>query len=164
MNALKSAGEFERASTPCRSSCSFIDAVDNARTISRLMAATIGAGVWAGATIPHHEVALNPGAVSAIAGRFGIDDDRVGLVTAIARRRFDLMCGTTARALAKLIAIWPPIRSTMAGPVPLYGTCTISMPNVVPNMTPARCCELPMPFDPYVSLPGRAFGERYELG
>src|SRR3954471_20653437 len=111
MNALNSAGEFERASTPCRSSCSFIDAVDNARTISRLMAATIGAGVWAGATIPHHEVALNPGAASAIAGRFGIDDDRVGLVTAIARRRFDLMCGTTARALAKLIAIWPPIRS-----------------------------------------------------
>ena len=92
MNAWNSPGVLERGSTPWRSSCSFMPAVLSARAISSLSAARMASGVRAGATIPHHDVALNPGTVSAIAGTLGNAGDRFKLVTAIAFNRFVLMC------------------------------------------------------------------------
>jgi len=148
MNAWNSAGFIERGSTPWRSSCSFMDAVSRARAISAEIFETMLFGVRAGATIPHHDMALKPGELSATAGTLGSAVDRFGLVTPIAFNRPAFTCGTTASALAKLIEIWLEMRSTMAGPVPLYGTWTMSMPKAVPNITPERCCELPMPFEP----------------
>ena len=33
---------------------------------------------------------------------------------------------------------WPAARSVKAGPVPLYGTCVVSTPDITLNNTPAR--------------------------
>src|SRR5256885_13594261 len=45
----------------------------------------------------------------------------------------------------------------MAGPAPLYGTCTISARARMRNSSPARCDELPTPAEAKLSVPGFAF-------
>ena len=44
---------------------------------------------------------------------------RLLLLTAIARRRPDFICGCTGTIAANMKSIWPPINSVSAGPVPL---------------------------------------------
>ena len=58
-----------------------------------------------------------------------------------------LMCGSTGGIVSKFIETWPASRSTTAGPLPLYGTCTIFVPVSSVNSSPARCCVLPTPED-----------------
>ena len=42
----------------------------------------------------------------------------------------------------------PVISPSSAGAVPLYGTCTMSMPVARLNISVARCCEEPTPPEP----------------
>ena len=50
--------------------------------------------------------------------------------------------------LSNMKSIWPPIRSTIAGELPLYGTCWASIFTTDLNSSALRCPELPLPPDP----------------
>ena len=50
----------------------------------------------------------------------------------------------------------PLTRSGSAVVVPLYGTCRMSMPAMLLNVSPAMCSELPCPSEAKLSLPGLA--------
>ena len=51
----------------------------------------------------------------------------------------------------------PLVRSCNAGAVPLYGTCTILMPVLRLNISPAMCSNEPGPVEPKVSPFGCVF-------
>ncbi len=59
-------------------------------------------------------------------------------------------------AVAKIAAIWPPIKSIIAGAAPLYGTCNMSMPVWRLNTSDAICSIEPLPAEPNASCPGFA--------
>jgi hypothetical protein len=82
---------------------------------------TIGGGVAAGKATPCHDIAWNPGTVSAMAGISGAVNQRSGDVTAIARTRPAFACGSTVGMLPKVMCTTPEITSAMPGPPPLYG-------------------------------------------
>jgi len=69
-------------------------------------------------------------------------------VTASALNLPDWICATTLAAVAKESWIWPPIRSTIAGPPPLYGMCVIFVPACRLNSSRARCPVPPTPEEP----------------
>ena len=51
----------------------------------------------------------------------------------------------------------PASSSVSIGDSPLNGTCSMSMPALVLNSSPARCAPEPLPVEPNVRLPGLAF-------
>ena len=55
------------------------------------------------------------------------------------------ICGTEARYEFISRWLWPPMTSIIAGPPPLNGTCTTSMPAIIANRTEAVCVKLPTP-------------------
>ena len=63
-------------------------------------------------------------------------------------------CGTVEVGLENISATWPPSRSLIAGPAPLYGTCTRSVFVVSLNSSPTMCG--PAEVEAKVSLPGSA--------
>ena len=65
--------------------------------------------------------------------------------------------GSTAGTTENRVCICPPARSTSAGVMDLYGTCTRSMPAMVFNISAHRCGGDPLPPEPYESAPGFAF-------
>ena len=72
---------------------------------------------------------------------------------AACRRR----CAASPRRRGENIrSMRPPSRSVTAGPVPRYGTCSISMPAICMNSAPERCDAEPTPDEPKLSLPGLA--------
>ncbi|MCY1356593.1 hypothetical protein D9M69_430510 [compost metagenome] len=79
---------------------------------------------------------------------------RWSLGTASARRLPALTCGSSAGMLSIMKSIWPATRSVMAGPVPLYGTCSACSPACCLSSSPASCAGEPLPGDPKDSLPG----------
>ena len=44
----------------------------------------------------------------------------------------------------------------VAGATPRYGTCSMLMPVIILNSSPAMCCGVPLPLDAMLSLPGLA--------
>jgi len=58
--------------------------------------------------------------------------------------------------LSKVIATCPPTTSASAGGLPRYGMCCISTPVIVLNSSPERCCDVPLPLDAKLYLPGLA--------
>ena len=48
------------------------------------------------------------------------------------------------------------MRSVTAGPLPLYGTCSMSTLAIEANSSPARWIEVPLPAEANVTLPGWA--------
>lgn len=60
------------------------------------------------------------------------------LVTARALNLPDLTCGATAITLANISCVSPAIKALIAGPTPLYGTCTILTPAMSLNNSPER--------------------------
>jgi hypothetical protein len=50
----------------------------------------------------------------------------------------------TLAGFAKASCTWPPSRSIIAGPPPLYGTCCIFTPASISNMTADRCVAPPV--------------------
>ena len=93
---------------------------------------------------------------SASVGTFGNSAMRLAVVTASI---FMLLLRTkpiTELTVSVMNSICPPTRSTSAGALPLYGTCVASRPLVCTNWKAARWVTLPLPAEPYDSLPGWA--------
>src|ERR1700687_3011591 len=108
--------------------------------------------VPAGASTPNHDGTSNPGKPdSAIVGTCGTAGDRVLFATASTRSLPAFADGMTAASPPNETATWPPSRSLIAAPLPLYGTCTMSIFAMMLNSAPARCDGAPMPADAYVT-------------
>ncbi|MNV64515.1 hypothetical protein D3C71_1571620 [compost metagenome] len=60
----------------------------------------------------------------------------------------DLICGIADTTVSNKMGICPPIRSVMAGPLPLYGMCVMCVPASAWNISPAKCDTVPMPNEP----------------
>ncbi|MCY1245587.1 hypothetical protein D9M72_587510 [compost metagenome] len=67
------------------------------------------------------------------------------------------MCCRLDATLAKNSGTCPAMTSVMAGPPPLYGTCSRSTPARCSNNTPARCCAEPLPEEAKATEPGFCF-------
>ena len=65
-------------------------------------------------------------------------------------------CCDTSIGLANIIPMCPATRSVTAGPPPLYGTCVKSVPVRSLKSSVARCGTLPLPGEPYMTVPGFA--------
>src|SRR3954468_13038148 len=85
-------------------------------------------------------------------------EERLALVTAIARKRPPFTNGTTDNAVLNATARRPALKSASPGPLPLYGTCVSVTPAIDANNSPPRCVGLPVPAEGYVSSPGLARG------
>ena len=79
------------------------------------------------------------------------------MVTASARRLPAFASGSAVVMLSKVIVTWPPTTSCSAGGLPLYGTCCMSTPAMLLKSSPDRCCDVPLPLEANVYLPGFAF-------
>ena len=97
--------------------------------------------------MPHQELASKPGTVSEIGGTSGSTGERSGVATPIARSLPALNCSPAVSVSANITCTCPPTRSSSAGAPPLYGTCTMSMPVIILNISAAIWLALPMPAD-----------------
>ena len=68
--------------------------------------------------------------VSAMVGKSGNSAERAAPVVPIMRSVPAAMCGVTTSAGENSMSMRPPSRSVTAGPVPRYGTCSMSMPAI----------------------------------
>ena len=103
-------------------------------------------GVLPGASTPHQVPTSKPGRpASATVGVSGNSGERRALVTAssgsLPSRTWARMVGT----VAKNRSTRPASSSTVAGPLPLKGTCVSSSPARWRNISPARWLMLPLP-------------------
>ena len=89
-------------------------------------------------------------------GKSGNSAERAAPVVPITRSVPAAICGVTTSAGENIMSMRPPRRSVTAGPVPRYGTCSMSMPAICANSAPDRCEAEPAPDEPKVSLPGFA--------
>ena len=95
-----------------------------------------------------HVNTSNPGhPSSAIVGTSGSDGSRVAVVTASARSLPAFTCGEALTTLSIMIGTWPAITSISAGPLPLYGTCSMSMPAARLKSSMPRWDGEPLPID-----------------
>jgi len=58
--------------------------------------------------------------------------------------------------LSNITCTWPEMRSTSAGPAPLYGTCSILQPVIIENISPDMCTDVPVPDEAQLIFPGFA--------
>ncbi len=93
-------------------------------------------------------------------GMSGAVNQRSSEVTAIGRTLPARACAITVGMLPKVMCTWPPITSVSAGPPPLYGMCSMSVPVIALNISPDRCSEVPCPDDAKAYLPGSFFSRR----
>ena len=82
---------------------------------------------------------------SATVGRSGSTEERCALVTARPRTAPDCTCGAAVRTRSNISETCPEMRSFSAGALPLYGTCTMSIPVIDLSSSPARWLEVPLP-------------------
>lgn len=82
---------------------------------------------------------------SASDGTPGAAGERLACVTASARSWPDWINGASVGQVPNSIGTCPPITSSSACVVPLYGTCSSVMPALCRNSSPARCSPLPTP-------------------
>src|SRR3954462_9369872 len=78
---------------------------------------------------------------------------RLGVVTAKALTFLASIWLLVLVVWSHIRSIWPPIRSVMAGPVPLYGTGVMSTFIADWNKRPHRCEAEPTPALPRLILP-----------
>src|SRR5207253_8074722 len=115
-------------------------------------------GVPAGAKTPCQDPTSNPATPdSASVGTSGATDERLAVVTASARSLPAFASGHAVVILSKVIATRPPTTSCSAGGLPLYGMCCMSTPAIALNSSPDKCCEVPLPLEAKLYLPGFAF-------
>src|SRR5690349_13926718 len=111
----------------------------------------------AGPIIPPHEYASKPGSpASATVGNSGSDGTRFALPTPSARTRPLFTSGRIDGMLLHVSWASPDSTATIAGAVPLYGTCRIFTLPIELKSSAARCAELPAPGDEYEIWPGFA--------
>ncbi|MNX81541.1 hypothetical protein D3C86_1132320 [compost metagenome] len=112
-------------------------------------------GVPAGAARPYHCVMVISMPSSLKVGTSGNTGLRWLPVRASTRNWPCCTCGTSGDAVAKNMSICPPIMSVMAGPDPLYGTCSsfrwpssliVSMPMWAAPPVPVEAKVISLPF------------------
>ena len=54
---------------------------------------------------------------------------------------------SVAAGVSNVYCTWPAMRSMIDGPLPLYGTCTVSMPAVALKSSPTRWFDVLLPYD-----------------
>ena len=69
-------------------------------------------------------------------------------VMAIARTLPAFASGAEVLKTSNIRSVWPPTRPISAGPLPLYGTWTMSTFASRLKYSPARCAALPLPNEP----------------
>src|SRR3546814_7107165 len=79
--------------------------------------------------------------------------ERASLVTARALSLPAFTCGRDVEMLSNINDTSPASKATTAGPLPLYGTCSMSMPVAFLNISADRWLVLPGPAEAKVSLP-----------
>ena len=122
----------------------------NVLTNAPLTASTISRGAPAGITTPCHEPPskpLRPDSTpdSAMVGTSGRVGRRSRVDTASTRNRPDWTYGSAATAVLNATSMSPETWSISAGPVPLYGTCTMLTPPRRLNISISRCELVPLP-------------------
>ena len=145
------------ASAPCSDISALYSGDCTMRLISVLSLSRTSFGVPAGAHTAFHWLMSNPGSVSASAGTSGNNSARWGVVTARARNLPAFICCSAGSNVTNPLAICPPSKSMIAGAMPLYGTCTMSIWVSNFSHSPAKCWGLAAPAEPNVSDPGFAF-------
>ena len=90
-------------------------------------------------------------------GTSGSCGTRCALLMAIALILPALMCGKAEARLSIISVTCPPSRSVIAGPLPLYGMPTMSMPAIDLKNSPVRCCDVPVPGYAQLIVPGAFF-------
>jgi hypothetical protein len=115
---------------------------------------TMALGVAAGTTTPYHSITLDSSGrpASCAVGTSGSAGLRLVSMTPSARSLPLFTCGTVEVGLENISITWPPSRSLIAGPAPLYGTCTRSVPVACLNSSPTIWG--PAEVEAKVSLPG----------
>src|SRR5690606_38091081 len=115
-------------------------------------------GVPAGAMTANHDCTENPGKPdSASVGTAGASATRCAEVTPSARSLPACTWGMDEGRLSNIEPTCPPSRSATAGPLPRYGTCRISVPVSILNISQDKWMEDPLPDEAHVSLPGLAW-------
>ena len=105
-------------------------------------------GVPLGAIKPNQELTSNGVTpLSSMVGISGAVGERVFVVTASARSFPPSTCGHAEGMLSNMNCTCPPIRSVMAGALPLYGTCCVFRPVSDLNISPAMWIDVPLPDD-----------------
>jgi hypothetical protein len=93
-----------------------------------------------------HAIASKPGrADSATVGRSGMATERCRLPTAMALRRPAFTCGRAPGPVSNITDTSPAISAVRAGGPPLKGTCTMSIPARLLNISIARWLVTPLP-------------------
>ncbi|CFW13724.1 Uncharacterised protein [Bordetella pertussis] len=131
--------------------------LSSALTMAAFSVFTTSGGVPAGAIRPNHDdTSKFSKPDSFMVGRSGALAERSVVVTASARSLPACTCGHDDGMLSNMNCTWPPIRSVTAGALPLYGTCSTSIPARCLNSSPAMWIEVPLPDEAKASLPGLA--------
>src|SRR6516225_11618737 len=89
-------------------------------------------------------------------GTSGSAGERFLLETASASSFPSLTSGTAGAVEPKEIGVCPASVEPIAGPPPLYGTCTRSRPRETRNSSPTRWGGVPVPGEAKLYLPGFA--------
>ena len=109
---------------------------------------TSAAGSLAGATTANQPSMSTSGQpCSAIVGTSGSEGTRCLPITPMARSAPLFKWPCTAGTATTPISTWPPIRSAIIGPTPLYGMWRTSTPAASTNISPARWMMVPLPDD-----------------
>jgi hypothetical protein len=89
---------------------------------------------------------------SEVVGTSGRASFRSGLVMAYAFTVPALICSVVFVVWSHMKSTWLPTRSSMAGPVPSYGTSVSFVSIAAMNSNPHRCEAAPMPALAYVTV------------
>jgi hypothetical protein len=87
----------------------------------------------------------------------GSCDERLAAATASARSLPLRTCGSTAAGVSIIQSICPPMRSIVAGLLPLYGMCVAPRPSLRLSESADRCPSVPDPAEPKFCLRASAF-------
>src|ERR1043166_9581099 len=108
--------------------------------------AITGAGVALGATNPFQPITSKPGSPACATGEIpGTSAEGCFDVTASPRTVPPVICDCAIEAITNDICVAPEITALSAEFASRNGTCTMSMPAMVLNNSPARCGGVPMP-------------------
>src|SRR5581483_518218 len=147
-NAVYSSGAIVRTSIAWRASCSRKAGLAATRSSSARSRRTGSAGVRAGTSSVYHEGTSTPSMpLSASVGTSGASGVRSGLVTASATRRPARTYASDDAIEPNTICASPASTALAAGPAPLYGMWTMSMPATFLNSSVVRCRFAPVPLE-----------------
>src|SRR5437773_7983468 len=128
------------AASPCLASTSLISACRRSWFSPAFTPSTTAPAVPAGANIAYQVSTSRSGKPCSLSvGTSAKAGERCALRTASMRSLPDCTCGATVCSAEIIACTWPPTRSAIAPPAPLYGTWMMSMPVSSFRNSMARC-------------------------